>query len=222
MVVMKSTSIEAQRQKVAVIVWAASVVGELISTLLVHKGWVVYGLDSHWEQEGIYKRVARMRVDLNDLDATQRAIGELANMYTIDALINISQVDSAVQDPQYIVNRQFVYPSQIAGYMANIMKANDNGTIVNVSSVPLVQHDATIPYYNACKSAIVAYSKAVKPHLMQHNVKICTVHSGPVRYRVRNKSSIDKGAKDTNMEIAKTILRATTSKSVVDMYTVGY
>ena len=215
---------ESPNTKLAVVTWAASGVGEAVSTLLAHKGYVVYGLDKDWEQEGIQNGVARVKADVSNLDEAKKALDDVLQMYPkVDVLVNITKSDfEDNESSKDIVESQFYNPVSIAEHAIDTMKNQNAGMVVNVSSlVPDQEENKNSPYYSSCKSALVSYGKAVKKDLLRHNVKICTVHPGPVRYRVK-KTKGNSGAGDKSMDVAKIILRAVTSKSVLDLYTVGY
>lgn len=221
---MDSVIQQSDGSKLAIVTCAASGIGEAVSALLVHRNFVVYGLDSSWEQEGIHKGVARLRVDFGDLSSTKNAIDELLKMYgRVDALINIANANLDVDDSvKSVIEQQFYNPVSIVGFVVDNMKLNKNGIIVNVSSlVPELEENKNSPFYSACKAALVAYAKSVKPSLLQHNVKICTVHPGPVKYRVTKNRNINEKS-NSYMSIAKIILRAISSKAVLDLYTAGY
>ncbi|MCL1944336.1 MAG: SDR family oxidoreductase [Firmicutes bacterium] len=210
--------------KIAVVFLASSGLGEATAALLVHKGFVVYGFDSSWEQEGIHKNVVRVHVNLGDINSTQSALKEIIDLYGgIDVFVNITNTEfDKITTVDQVVNQQFVYPAILSQFVAQSMRATKKGTIVNVSSfVPEIEEESKSPFYSACKVAMVAFGKAIKSKLLEDGVRICTVHRGPVRYRVR-KSKVNNIDRNSDMEIAKTILRAIASKTVLDMYTVGY
>lgn len=129
-----------------------------------------------------------LRIDLTDIDATQRAIEELAASGGIDVLINnaanddrhsIEDVTEAYWDNRLSVNLKhqfFCTQAVLPG-----MRAKGGGVIINLGSISWHLALPGLVLYETCKAAIEGLTRALARELGPDNIRVNCIVPGNIR-----------------------------------------
>jgi NAD(P)-dependent dehydrogenase (short-subunit alcohol dehydrogenase family) len=128
-------------------------------------------------------------VDLKDVAATRRAIGDLANEAgPIEVLINnaanddrhqIDDVTEAYWDDRLNVNLKHQF--FCAQAVAPAMRSNGGGAIINLGSISWHLALPDLVLYQTCKAAIEGMTRALARDLGGDNIRVTCVVPGNVR-----------------------------------------
>lgn len=130
-------------------------------------------------------QISFLCVDFTDDHSIQLFLSKLRNIPKIDILINNAGVnrinlntDTNSNDFDYINNVNLKAPYLLCREVSNIMKANKNGKIVNISSIWSVVSRPGRSLYSMSKWGLVGLTKTLSIELAEHNILVNTVSPG--------------------------------------------
>ncbi|MDR3022160.1 MAG: SDR family NAD(P)-dependent oxidoreductase [Clostridiales bacterium] len=234
--------------KLAIVTYSNSDIGTATINLLVHKGFIVFGLDNSYQNEGLYRGVVQMKVDLLNAKAVKQVIEQILEMYGhIDLLICNTSMESVhsvdvLKKAQEVFICSFFSVCNIVQYVLPILQQQNYGMIVGVSSLigELPNHYKS--YFVASKAALSAYFISTLNDLKGSEVRMSVVHPSSIRAKQRKttekfnkqidyqdedehsfnaKKSAKISQQKSILDAAKTVIRASFSKSPLPVYTVG-
>jgi len=129
-----------------------------------------------------------IRCDLTDVDALQKAVGEvMAEFGGLDVLINnaandqrhtIEQVTAEYWDHSMAINLRPQFFTIQAVLPA--MRAQERGSIINMSSISWMIPSTGVPLYIAAKAAIVGLTRTMAHELGPYNIRVNAVLPGAI------------------------------------------
>lgn len=145
----------------------------------------------------------------------------IAKFGTIDVIVNnagLGEIKSLSDQSEEEINTQI--DTNIKGvvwgskYASEYMKKQKSGLIINTASVAAFFGLKNWTIYCATKYAVYGFSDALRRELAQFNIKVTTIHPGPVRtnFFVNAESSIDMSTSISSEEAAKQIYYASVHK----------
>ncbi|MDO5619418.1 SDR family oxidoreductase [Kocuria sp.] len=205
-----STSNDDDRSPVAVVTGASTGIGEATARKLRADGWIVYAvarradrLDALAQEIGVVP-VATDLTDQQQVEALRDRV--LQEQGTVDALVNISggargtdPVGDAKDD-----DWEFMFQVNVMGTMRVVraflpaLRANGEGTILNLTSTAAEHAYEGGSGYNAAKSGERALTQALRLEEAEHNIRVIEVAPGMVHtpefslMRLGDQSKADK------------------------------
>jgi NAD(P)-dependent dehydrogenase (short-subunit alcohol dehydrogenase family) len=182
--------------KVVFITGISSGFGKQISALLAQKGYRVYGTcRSVCEHDPL---VNVLTMDVTNLSAVQECIGQvLEKEGRIDVLINNAGMHSGGsievipdEDVRLQMETNFMGAVHTIKTVLPSMRAQGNGTIVNISSIGGLMGLPFQGYYSASKFAIEGMSEALRMELRQFHIKVIVINPGDFHtHNTRNRKN---------------------------------
>lgn len=232
--------------KVIVITGASAGIGRATALMLQEQGNIVYNLSRRETLDFKY-----IKTDITKIDEIKVAIETInKNEGRIDVLINNAGmgISGAIENTDLDdVNRLFAVnffgAFNVTKEVLPIMRKQQSGTIINISSAASKFPLPFQSFYSASKAAISSFSDALRLELKPFNIKVSAIMPGDVKTeftnsRVKNKSDdpvyaarIDKSVsmmeKDEQngmlpTEIAKKIIRTINKKNPPPYVTPGF
>ncbi|PXW90324.1 NAD(P)-dependent dehydrogenase (short-subunit alcohol dehydrogenase family) [Pseudogracilibacillus auburnensis] len=177
--------------KIAIITGGASGIGESLTHLFVEEGATVIAADIN--EEALQKistksdRIVGMKLDVSKEENWQELVQQVENEFgRIDILINnagvtsekpIEQVDYA--DWEFLLKINGFGTMLGIKYVAPTMVKNNQGSIVNVSSVT-AQVGMGLNSYTASKGSVRAISKAAATQYGRNGIRVNAVFPGVI------------------------------------------
>ena len=154
-------------------------------------------------QDSAGKKIKYMYLDFTSNESIQEFLVYLENQDRIDSLINnagVNKIDSiqeiAENDWDWINNVNLRGPFLLTHAVANIMKNQGYGRMVNIASIFGVVSKAKRAAYSTTKWGLIGFTKAVSLDLAPHNILVNAVSPGFVNTELTRKILGDKGIKD--------------------------
>ncbi len=128
-------------------------------------------------------------------------------MGNIDILINnagqfyyecIEKIDT--NKAQKLISLNFITPCLLCSCVAEDMKKNNFGRIINIGSISGVVGEAYASIYSATKSALVGLTKSLALELAQYNITINQINPGWVETNLTN-NALNKEEKAQTIDI---------------------
>ena len=174
--------------KTVLITGAAGGIGRATVNLFTEKGWRVIGVDRSEFGETFPKNGLFIQSDISRPEDME-AIFENAQAFTdsLDAVVNNAAVQVAkplVQttveewDAVMAANLRSVFLGVKLAYP--LLKADNGGAVVNVSSVHAVQTSANIAAYAASKGGLLALTRAMAIEFAPDNIRVNAILPGAV------------------------------------------
>lgn len=172
--------------KTVVVTGASSGIGLAIAELFISKGYTVYNLSRHRNENSAAKYIC---CDVTDEEAVKSAFRIVFDKEgTIDVLVNnagfgisgateLTSLESAKK--QFDVNffGAVTCSNQVAEYMRN----QGGGTIINISSLAAQLSIPFQTFYSASKAAVNSLTLALANELKPFGIKVCAVMPGDVK-----------------------------------------
>jgi NAD(P)-dependent dehydrogenase (short-subunit alcohol dehydrogenase family) len=190
-------------EKVVLITGVAGGIGSATAQVFAEAGWHVIGVDRREldRLEGVEHFV---RADISDPAAIKRIFDEVTvNEGRLDALVN----NAAVQICKPIVETTAeewdkVMSNNVRSVFLSVRYAfpllrEQNGAIVNVSSVHAVATSSNIAAYAASKGALLALTRAMALEFGSDGVRVNAILPGAVDTRML-RAGLDRGHVDGN------------------------
>ncbi len=175
--------------KVVFITGISSGFGKSVSSLLVKKGYIVYGTcRKACETE---PGVNSLQMDVTDETAVQKCIaGVLEREGKIDILINNAGMHTggpAEMTPDNLIRQQietnFMGAVHTVKAVLPSMRRRMEGTIINMASIGGIMGLPFQGYYSASKFALEGWSEALRMEIRQFNIKIIIIEPGDFHTR---------------------------------------
>lgn len=229
-------------KKVALITGASSGIGLASAKLFLEKGWTVYGV----ARKEFKSDFVCFQADVNDSARMEEIInGIYKNEGRIDAFVNNAGFglggELADHDPEKI--RQ-LFNTDLASYavninlVANVMKKQGGGKIINISSLGAL---FPLPYqacYSAAKAGVDVLTRTSRAELKKYGIFVSSVLPGDVKTgftdaRIKSKSTdqkvnksvekfekYERGGMSPNL-VAKKVVKLATAKKPKPRVSVG-
>ena len=173
------------KNKVAVVTGGSSGIGLCTAEALRDAGCTVYELS---RRSFSHKGIKHICVDVTDEMAVQSAVAQIAaQQKRIDIVVNCAGfgISGAVEftelaDAKQQFDVNFFGMVNVNKAVLPIMRQNDGGRIVNVSSVAAVAHIPFQTYYSASKAAIESYTCALANEVRPFGITVTCAQPGDI------------------------------------------
>ncbi|UTO18404.1 MULTISPECIES: oxidoreductase [Acinetobacter] len=236
--------------KVVLITGASSGIGLATAELLHRAGFIVYGTSRRTSESSQYK-FNLIELDVNNEDSVNRAIAKvIQNEGRIDILINnagfaiapAGAEESSMQQAQAIFDTNFFGVVRMTRAVLPVMRKQNSGLILNISSVLGLLPMPFGALYSASKHALEGYSESLDHELRTQGIRVSLIEPAYTKTslginlleadakisaydHIREKlhqhmiKAINKS--DDPGVVAKTILTVINSQNILPRYTSG-
>lgn len=171
--------------KVVLITGVSSGFGKATSELLSAQGYSVYGI-SRSQDDDLTGKIKVLRADVTDAASVRRAVSALLEREgRIDILINNAGMgisgsieDSSAGDIAVQMNTNFLGYVNMIQAVLPAMRKQDDGTIVNISSIGGLMGLPYQGFYSASKFAVEGLSEALRMELIPFHIKVVVIQPG--------------------------------------------
>ncbi len=175
-------------KKTVLITGAGGGIGRATVELFSAKGWRVIGVDRSEYGPGFPEEGCFIRADISHAEAAEQIFREAHEFTsTLDALVNNAAVQVAKPLIETTVEE---WDSVMASNLRSVflfvklahplLKAQEGGAIVNVSSVHAIQTSANIAAYAASKGGLLALTRALAIEFAPDNIRVNAILPGAV------------------------------------------
>ncbi len=201
------------KSKVILISGTSSGIGKTSAEYLAKQGHIVYGTSRY---PGSYPKpndYTMLQMDVTEVDSVQNAVNQIIkNEGKIDVLINnagfgiagaIEHISIGKAKEQLETN--FFGTVRLMKSVLPIMRKQNSGSIINISSIGGLMG---LPYqgmYSASKFAIEGLTESLHKELRSSNIKIVLVEPGDFKTNFTEKREISKNANQS--DVFKTTLK---------------
>jgi len=170
--------------KVVLITGVSAGFGRHTATLLAHKGYIVYGAcRSECDHDPL---VHAIRMDVTDVQAVQNGIKAIMEQEgRIDILINNAGIHTGgaieiypYEDIRLQMETNFMGVIHTIKAVLPVMRKQESGTIINISSIGGLMGLPFMGYYSACKFALEGLSESLRMELRQFNIRVIVINPG--------------------------------------------
>jgi NAD(P)-dependent dehydrogenase (short-subunit alcohol dehydrogenase family) len=251
-------------QNVALVTGSSSGIGFETSLMLARNGFNTYASMRNLEKSKSIREIANkeklplqvVQLDVNDDKSVKEAIDKVvAENQRIDVLVNNAGYgllgaleDLSIEEIKEQFETNFFGVVRVTQQVLPIMRKQNNGTIVNVSSVGGRIGIPGLSAYHSTKFALEGLSESISYELEPFGIRVVVIEPGFIRTNIMNSSILAKKAQDLNSsyfsltqqleksfksamentsassppeEVAKVVLQAVTSQSPKLRYVVG-
>ena len=199
-------------QKVILITGASSGIGSACARHLLRQGLVVFGTSRIQNKSQLpYHNVIMDVTDLQSVKAGIEYIYQKAGR--IDIMINNAGIgiagavsDTSLEEAQHQFDTNFFGVLRVCQQVIPLMKSQQHGMIINMSSLAGL---VSVPYqglYSASKFALEGASQAMRMELAPHNIKVVLVNPGDFKTSFTdNRYIIQKYRHSPSSQFAKTL-----------------
>lgn len=150
-------------------------------------------------------------LDLNNLDEIPEAVAKLAEEAgTIDILVNNAGINMKKEflevtneDFQSILHTNVVALFAVSREVAKVMKKNNAGSIINISSMAAQYGIPKVIAYSASKTAIDGMTRAMAVDLAQFGIRVNAVAPGFIKTNMSSKA-LDNDPERKNKVLSRT------------------
>jgi len=252
-----------QGEKVALVTGSSSGIGFETSVILARAGFNTYASMRNLEKSKNITEIAKkekiplqvIQLDVNNDGSVKDAIFKIVNAgQRIDVLINNAGYalfgtveDTSIEEIKAQFETNFFGVVRVTQQVLPIMRRQNSGTIVNVSSVGGRIGLPALSAYHSTKFALEGLSESIAFELEPFGIRVVIIEPGVIRTNILNSSSSAKKALDPKSpyfslsqklndnfksmmeselssppeEVAKVILQAVTSENPQLRYSVG-
>lgn len=182
--------------KVVLVTGASSGIGKSVAEFLRDKGYNVYGTSRKPQPENGNSRTSEgngflkmLQMDVCSEESVKQAISHIVEIEgTLDIVVNNAGIgiagsveDTSPDEAFKQLDTNFFGMHRVIRYSAPIMRKQQNGIIVNISSVAA---QFSIPFqsmYSASKAAIEAVSEVLRTELKPFGVKVVIIEPGDTK-----------------------------------------
>lgn len=176
--------------KVVLVTGGSSGIGKAICERLARNGHYVFGTSRKpGEQPSNYSLVA---LDVTDESSVQQAVAEvLKQTGRIDVLVNNAGVgiqgateDLSADQAHSVFDADVVGPHRVCRAVLPGMRAQGNGTIINITSLAA---NFGLPYrgfYSAAKAALERYTEALSTEVAAFGINVCSLQPGEYKTNI--------------------------------------
>lgn len=202
-------------KKVILITGVSSGIGAVCAELLSKSGYTVYGTSRKTQPSHGQFEVVKM--DVTDEESIQSAIQYvIGKEKRIDILINNAGIgiagpleNSSMEEIQLQFDVNFFGVVRMCKAVIPIMKAQQGGTIINVSSLGGILGMPFQAYYAAAKFAIEGFSESMHMELKRFKIKTVLIEPGDIKTNFTDNRIIVKNAqgKDPDLDAFNNALK---------------
>ncbi len=256
-------SLDMQGEKVALVTGSSSGIGFETSLMLARAGFNTYASMRNLEKSKNITEIAKkeklplqvVQLDVNNDGSVKDAIVKIIKAdQRIDVLINNagyglfgSVEDTSIEEIKAQFETNFFGVVRVTQQVLPLMRRQNSGTIVNVSSVGGRIGLPALSAYHSTKFALEGLSESIAFELEPFGIRVVIIEPGVIRTNILNSSSSAKKALDPKSpyfslsqnlndnfksmmenesssspeEVAKVILQAVTSENPQLRYSVG-
>ena len=202
-------------EKVVLITGATSGIGKATAIHLTTKGYIVFGTYRSEVPEGNFD-FTFLKMDVRDEISIQKAVDHIIEKTgKIDVLINNAGLGTlgSLEDTN-LEEARAVFETNVFGVHAMcrkvlpIMRAQNHGTILNITSIA---GQVALPYrgiYNTTKFAIEGFSEALSMEVKPFNIKVIILRPGDYKTNIDNNRKIAEKALDQSSAYYESFNRA--------------
>jgi NAD(P)-dependent dehydrogenase (short-subunit alcohol dehydrogenase family) len=171
---------------VVLITGASSGIGKSIGIHLTNKGYKVYGTARKPENYPNHTEFPLLALDVTDMKSIRVCVSELRELEgRIDVLINNAGmgITGALEETPFeeidrVMDTNFKGPMRVIQAVVPVMRSNESGLIINITSVAGFMG---LPYrgvYSASKAAFEMISETYSMELKSFGIKVCSLAPG--------------------------------------------
>lgn len=184
-------------EKVIIVTGASSGNGLAIANGLHQNNAIVIGIDKDEPSNAKYEEF--FKADITDQSKIQKIIDEILIKHKqINGLVNNAGISLNSDEPYKLEN--FIKtlsvntyaPIQISFAVAQIMKCNNNGSIVNICSLGSHLAFPNNPSYQASKAALLQLTKSMALDFGSFGIRVNSISPGYIRTKMTEKSYTNK------------------------------
>ncbi len=183
--------------KIALVIGASSGVGKVCANYLANSGYNVYGTSRKATFNINNDKIHMIPLDVTDSLSIKQAVDYIIEKEgTISVLLNCpgyglsgSVEDISTQEAKAIFDTNFFGIMEVIRNVLPIMRKNQTGLIVNISSVAGF---ISIPYqsmYSASKYALEAMSEALRIEVKSFGVKVSMIAPGDMKTNFKRETA---------------------------------
>jgi len=171
-------------QKVVFITGISSGFGKSTAEFLSQKGYVVYGTSRKTTLGN--NKIHILKVDVTDIVSVKSAVATILKKEgRIDILINNAGMGisgpiecASADDIKLQMDTNFTGMVNVIQSALPSMRKNQQGTIINISSIGGLMGLPFQGFYSASKFAVEGLSEALRMELMEFNIKVVVIRPG--------------------------------------------
>ncbi len=175
--------------KVVLLTGASGGLGTAIARHLSQKNYKVYGTS---RKERVSQYYTWVPMDLSDAASIDKAINSvLSKENRIDILINNAGIgitgsieETPIDDLRKVFEVNFFGMVQTIQKVVPVMRGQQSGTIINISSIAGYTGLPFRGFYSATKSAVMRMSEALSSEVQQFNIKVIDVAPGDFKTNI--------------------------------------
>lgn len=191
--------------KVVLITGATSGIGRATAIYLATKGFIVFGTYRSEVPEGKFD-FTFIKMDVRDEGSIQKAVDQILDKTgRIDILINNAGLGTlgSLEDTN-LEEARSVFETNVFGVHAMcravlpVMRAQNHGTILNITSIA---GQVALPYrgiYNTTKFAVEGFSEALSMEVKPFGIKVIILRPGDYKTNINNNRKIAEKALDNS------------------------
>jgi len=187
------------KQKVILITGTAHGIGKSTAQYLIDKGHIVYGGDILIEENLYLNDIGgvALEMDVTKQDHVDNAINKIiAEQGRIDVLVNNAgiAVGSAIEDVS-MEDALYQFEVNLFGIGRTVkaalphMRAQESGTIINISSVLGKAYNPLYGWYVSSKHALEGWSDVLRLEVEQFGIDVVIVEPGMIKTNIGNYSA---------------------------------
>lgn len=183
------------KEKIAIVTGGSQGIGEAISHAYAKEGAIVIITNKNRPQMGIKVannikqsggKAEAIACDVADINSVKNLINYVSNKYgRIDILVNNAGVvvfkkmeDQTVDDWNFVIDTNLKGAFFMSQSVIRLMKKQNNGKIIFVSSVAGSIGFATVAPYSASKGGLLAMAKTMVAELAPYNINVNCISPG--------------------------------------------
>jgi len=175
--------------KTAIVTGASSGIGQAISSMLIEEGYEVYGFARNYRKESFLSSSLNsspsfhaITCDLMNINELTNTIQALKKNVSIHLLVNNAGVGFFSPHEELntakihaMVTTNLEVPMILTQLLLRDLKQN-NGTIINISSITAKKSNTYGCAYGATKAGLSSFSRSLFDEVRKHGVKVVTIH----------------------------------------------
>ena len=179
--------------QVVIVTGASSGIGEATAQKLAAEGYQVYGGARSFEDSlKQYNGFKTLYLDLSDSDSVKHFVSIVyADAGRVDVLINNagSAIMGAIEDTS-IDQAQKIFDVNVFGWqrimqeVLPIMRKQNSGKILNVTSIAGIFGLPFRGWYSASKSALESLAESIRYEVEPFNIQVCSIRPGDVKTNI--------------------------------------
>ena len=176
-------------KKVIIITGASAGIGFATAEYFGKKGHHVYGLSRKKVESSYFSSFA---TDITDRTQIEQSISEILKVESkIDVLINNAGMgmvgaveDSTKEDISRLFDLNLSGSVQMMTAVLPIMRAQNQGKIINISSIGSEMGLPFRGFYSASKAALDKVTEAIRYEVAEWNIEVCSLHLGDIKTNI--------------------------------------